>query len=97
MSLLRADKLAMIDAHVKRVEERFDTAVRTAQYGQDGSGTPPGMKAVSTPEERQTWMRFLETQARREREGFAPGDVATAATQHPAVREVLTEELDAAP
>ena len=96
MSLLRADKLAMIDEHAKRVEARFDDAIRTAEYGQDGSGTPPGMKRLETPEERSTWQRFLTTQARRESEGFAPGDVATVATQHPAVAEAFAEEPDAA-
>ena len=96
MSLLRQDAFDEISKHALNYAGRIDEAFSLAQYGADGSGTPPGMKRLDTPDEQATWQRFLETQARREQEGFAPGDVASAATQHPAVVEAFAEDPDAA-
>lgn len=97
MSLLRNEALEQLSAVAMQFSDRLDDAVSMAQYGSDGSGTPAGIKRLDTPQERATWQRFLERNARREQDGTQPGDVTTAALQHPAVQEGFNGDVPASP
>lgn len=52
---------------------------------------PPGIKPLDTPEEQEVYRRFLERQAQRETFGTAPGDIATALSQHPGMQQMQPE------
>lgn len=90
--LLRQEFLDEIDRHVLRVSARFEEALRTAQYGVDGQGTPPGMVNLNTPEKRRIWASWLKRQATQEQDGTVPGDIASTVVKHPAVAEMIDDE-----
>lgn len=95
MSLLRRSAQTAIEQQALRFEARLGNALRAVQYGQQGDEVPAGMVDVrDEPQGPEILRRFLEKQARREQEGFAQGDLGTAATEHPAVREELMEPED---
>lgn len=95
MSLLRQSALEAIERQALAWEDRLGEALRVAQYGLKGDQSPPGMVDIRKhPQGEEIMRRFLAKQALREQEGFAQGDLGTAATEHPAVREGLMEPED---
>ena len=69
--------------------ETFEDALRTAQYGVDGSSVPAGMVRLETEADQQLLLGHLQRQARMEQEGNTPGDIASTVVQNPAVQEAI--------
>jgi hypothetical protein len=64
-------------------------------FGKDGNQVPAGFVKLTDPADQELWLRSLDKQARREQEGFAPGDVATRAIQSPIVRQGAEQVMEA--
>lgn len=85
MSLLDEAKLSRLDRLGMEKANRHDENLRAVMH----AGTPPGFVKLDTPEKRKLWTDHLKRQAMREREGFAPGDMANAALSQPAVQQAV--------
>jgi hypothetical protein len=96
VSLLRARSVEAARAAVARKRRRRQSALRRAMFGADGNAVPTGFVRLSDPKDQELWLKSLDKQARREQEGFAPGDVATRAIQSPIVREGAAQVQGAA-
>lgn len=89
--LLNEKTLAVLDRVARKRVDKFDERLRRTLY-KDGN-TPPGFVRLEQPEERRVLVSHLRRQALMEREGNAPGDLANAALEHPAVERAVNDEL----
>lgn len=72
---------------IARANADRSTEILRGLFYANGS-VPPGVKSLDTPEEREVYRRFIERQAQREQFGTAPGDIATALSQHPGMQQM---------
>lgn len=91
MPLLDEEKLSALDRLSRVRADARDDTLRGLMF----KGTPIGFKRLRTKQDRDLWTSHLKRQAMREREGFAPGDVANAALEHPAVQVAFNEDASA--
>ena len=94
MSFFTEETLAKLDAAADSALDRLDDIARREAYGR-GDRTPPGMVRLDTPAKKQLWMKHLRQQAANEQEAFAPGDIANAALEHPAVQTAFEAQGEA--
>jgi hypothetical protein len=91
MSLLRAKVVEAAEKAIKRKRVRRAAALNRAMFGRNGNEVPTGFVKLERPQDKELWLRSIDVQAKREQEGFAPGDVATRAAQSPIVRRGAQE------
>ena len=92
MSMLRASTIEPANREVAR--RRVDRArtLRIAMFGATGQEVPAGFVRLTAGDDKRIFLKQMARQALRESEGFAPGDPAVRAVQHPAVQQAAAEE-----
>lgn len=91
MSLLSQDAMdEAINAADKRVGMHIEAA-RTAYWGQKRNRTPEGLRRLTDPKDRDTWMRFIARGKMQEEGGAVPSDLMTTVASHPAVQDGVTQ------
>ena len=86
MSLLRAEQADKAVALILKRGERLGDALRIAEWGKDGDQVPNGMARLEG-DDAKLFADFMLRQAHKEKQGVAVGDIATTATENPAVAE----------